>query len=1061
MLTMELKPICVPFVLLLFATNVCGQSRTSVIPHENVEKGVVVEWVSNGSEGQKAGIRAGDVLLKWSREEMEGSITSPFDLPYIRFEQAARAPVVLRGLRGRQRRSWRLGPEIWGIAARPNLQGQLLATYLEGEAFSPAGDVSKAIECWRTAATLAQSLGEARLSAWLLSHAAQALYGARKWDQANASYLEALHQASDNDSVARAEIFRQLASAFNYRDDAESSEKYYARALAEWRKLQAGSIAASQTLLQMGIIRLDRGDLAEAEEAFRDALQIAETSSPNNVLVAWSLTRLGTIASFRGDLATAETYFRRALAIELKFFSFSNDVALTLADLGILAHQRGNLRLAESYYLEALSTAEKNSPRSLQVATILSDLGECVLSRGNYRRAERYQKQALSIREKLSPAQLESAVTLSNLGEILVARGRTDEAEQYERRAVTMAESLNSPSHERARILARLAKNLSSRGDFTEAEDYHRRALAMIDRVAPDSLTHLEIMGDLAGTLRQEGKLDAAAQLYQQALTGYEAEIIHLGGIEDDRAHYRANQTRYYREYVDVLAKQGNSALAFEILESSRARTLLEVISRGHLNVRSGVPDTVLQRERDLRHLLNEKVHYGKKLSKDLYSEEQPSEKDPQTAAVFRRLKEVKSEIGEISPKYAALTEPRRLPAAEVQQLLDPDTILLEYSLGEERSLVCTVTSSSLQIHELKPGAEIELAARRLYRALIEGRSDHLENAEGKNRDYQSSAAALGQMVLAPVADLLVPGKRLLIVSDGALQYIPFAVLPSPGHPKVPLVVDHEIVNLPSASVLAELRRAGVGRPRPDREIAVFADPVFSPDDPRVIRFDTPAKTSPTTLRLEPARRSTLQAQPAHIGELRLARLIYSRVESKAILEATPRGHRMRALDFEATRARAMSTDMSRYRIIHFATHGLLDSRRPENSGLVLSLVDRRGRPQAGLLGLEDILNLNLPVDLVVLSSCQTALGEELDGEGLIGITRGFMYAGATRVVASLWNVNDVATSELMASFYRAMEQDKMSPAAALRKAQTKMWHDNRWHSPYYWGAFQIQGEWR
>jgi CHAT domain-containing protein len=155
-----------------------------------------------------------------------------------------------------------------------------------------------------------------------------------------------------------------------------------------------------------------------------------------------------------------------------------------------------------------------------------------------------------------------------------------------------------------------------------------------------------------------------------------------------------------------------------------------------------------------------------------------------------------------------------------------------------------------------------------------------------------------------------------------------------------------------------------------------------------------------------------------------------------------------------------MSAELAQYRVVHFATHGLLDSKHPELSGLVLSLVDKNGRPQDGFLDLEDIYNLNLPVDLVVLSGCQTGLGKQISGEGLIGLTRGFMYAGASRVVASLWAVNDRATAELMTQFYRALEQGKMRPAAALRAGQIEMWKKSGWRAPYYWAAFQIQGDW-
>jgi CHAT domain-containing protein len=196
-------------------------------------------------------------------------------------------------------------------------------------------------------------------------------------------------------------------------------------------------------------------------------------------------------------------------------------------------------------------------------------------------------------------------------------------------------------------------------------------------------------------------------------------------------------------------------------------------------------------------------------------------------------------------------------------------------------------------------------------------------------------------------------------------------------------------------------------------------------------------------------------------GKVYLPRLLYTRQEADAIVAAAPAGKAFKAVDFRANQATATSPALAKYRIVHFATHGLLNSKHPELSGLVFSMVDERGRPQDGFLRLQDVYNLNLPVDLVVLSGCQTGLGEEISGEGLIGLTRGFMYAGASRVVASLWSVSDMATADLMADFYKAIEKDGMRPAAALRAAQIKMLKQPRWSSPYYWAAFQIQGEWR
>ena len=192
----------------------------------------------------------------------------------------------------------------------------------------------------------------------------------------------------------------------------------------------------------------------------------------------------------------------------------------------------------------------------------------------------------------------------------------------------------------------------------------------------------------------------------------------------------------------------------------------------------------------------------------------------------------------------------------------------------------------------------------------------------------------------------------------------------------------------------------------------------------------------------------------------KLPRLSLSRQEAKAIARAVSPSQSLSALDFKASRKAATSPELSKYRIIHFATHGVLDLEHPELSGIVLSMVDEKGQPQDGYLRLHEIYNLSLPAELVVLSACQTGIGKQIKGEGLIALTRGFMYAGAKSVVASLWKVDDAATSELMAEFYKQMFTNKLKPAAALRAAQVKMSHQKRWQSPYYWAGFFLQGEW-
>jgi CHAT domain-containing protein len=322
----------------------------------------------------------------------------------------------------------------------------------------------------------------------------------------------------------------------------------------------------------------------------------------------------------------------------------------------------------------------------------------------------------------------------------------------------------------------------------------------------------------------------------------------------------------------------------------------------------------------------------------------------------------------------------------------------------------------------------------------------------------------LSQTLLGPVVDQLGT-RRLIIVSDGPLQYVPFGALPAPAADSRlsayrPLIVDHEIVTLPSASVLHVLRRELAGRPPAPKTVAVLADPVFTTDDPRFRPNQMAANSKPEAAA---AHVSTLDVRRAaqESGVTAFARLRFSRQEADALAALAPGNQTLKATDFAANRSAATSPELGSYRIVHFATHGLLNNINPELSGIVLSLVDEAGRPQDGFLRLHDIYNLRLGADLVVLSACETALGRDIRGEGLVGLTRGFMYAGAPRVLASLWSVDDRGTAELMRQLYFSVLKEGKSPAAALRAAQVSMWKTTRWQSPYYWAAFVLQGEWR
>lgn len=390
---------------------------------------------------------------------------------------------------------------------------------------------------------------------------------------------------------------------------------------------------------------------------------------------------------------------------------------------------------------------------------------------------------------------------------------------------------------------------------------------------------------------------------------------------------------------------------------------------------------------------------------------------------LFELLGEARSDVGEGDP----------LDLASVQRLLDPGTVLLTYFLGEERSFLWRVGRDDFATYILPKREKIEEVALKLY-------SSFKRSAEVRMRGpLRLHTEKLSRMILEAVEDSL-GHERLVIVADGALQYIPFAALLDPSSSE-PLVVDHEIVTLPSASVLAVLREKDTRAPNL-WSVAVVADPVTDRTDERL--------------------RGILGDQDGHDnGPGDYPRLGFSHTEAMQILSMYPRERTSLSEGFEANLETVRSELLRSYDIVHFSAHGALDTERPERSAIVLSLFDRNGRPRDGLLKLEEIQTLDLSAELVVLGACRTALGREVHGEGLVGLTRGFMYAGASRVMVSLWDVSDQGTSELMQRFYRALAEAGERPAAALRTVQKSMLEEPSFQSPYYWAPFVLQGDWR
>jgi CHAT domain-containing protein len=422
--------------------------------------------------------------------------------------------------------------------------------------------------------------------------------------------------------------------------------------------------------------------------------------------------------------------------------------------------------------------------------------------------------------------------------------------------------------------------------------------------------------------------------------------------------------------------------------------------------------------------------------------------------------------IRSLDPRFVSLAKPQPAKLKEIQDQLDADTVLIEYFLGETNSYVWLVTADAIEGHKLPRRADIETLARRVYESLS-ARGGEYKSPEERNAritkaesDFADSSSRLSEMILNPIAPRLGQ-KRLVVVADGALQTLPFGVLPVSGSP---LLASNEMVSLPSASVLVLQRRELARRKPAPLPLAVLADPVFDAKDSRVAEAMLKRKPRKPTNNLPPlAPINSFQSRAVNaLGEGGgIRRLQYSAVEANSIIAAARSTQTFKAVDFKASRTTAMSPELSRYRIVHLATHGVMNLSHPELSGVLLSMIDESGRPTNGYLGLSEIYNLNLPADLVVLSACETGIGKEIRGEGLIALTRGFMHAGAERVVASLWKVDDQATAILMGEFYKQMFENKLKPANALRVAQLKLSQQPAWRKPHFWAGFVLQGEWR
>lgn len=788
-----------------------------------------------------------------------------------------------------------------------------------------------------------------------------------------------------------------------------------------------------QALLHYDVGRLYRagGAHGAAAESYTAALvRFAEHGDLSRQ--ASALNILGLVHAERGAGQEAIDCFRGALALWRRTGEARSE-AITTKNLGdVYAAMRYHGR-AERLFRRALALHAAAAGDPLEMAWVLESLGTVERRMGAHGAALGSFSRALLLMRRHGDRHGE-AIVLNSLGATEWRLGRAGAARALYGQARELARRIGDRSTEAyARVNLGWLDEVEGRTDAAVA--HHRAALATF-REGGDPRGETSALFGLARAERRRGDLAAARVGVEAALAGIER----LGGGVADveaRSAFLADRHGYYEFLVDLLIEMGEPAAALQASERGRARVLLELLRLGRANLTAGVAPELLAREREVAARL-EAVAL-ERLRRTTAGRPAAAAVAAALPALTEELAEVRGRIRAQNPSYAALAAAEAPTLDAVRARLDDETLVVEIALGEERSFLWVVGRRLLVHRVLPPRAALEAQVRRARRLL------ELSHVPLFRRQLDLVLDDLGRTLLEPVAGHLT-ARRLVIVADGVLQLFPFGALPL-GEPAAgagrSLVSRYEIVQLPSLAVLAVLREREAVRRTAPMTLAVFGDPVF----PRAA--------------LDPTGAGPVDEDAAETGfsPTWFRALPSSRREAEAILALVPPRQRFAALGRDARRDRVMGGGLDRFRIVHFATHGLLNHEHPELSGIALA-AGADGTARGAVLWAYQVYGLDLPVELVVLSACQTALGKEVRGEGVLGLTRGFMHAGATRVVVSLWKVDDAATAELMTRFYDALLRRRLPAAAALRDAQLSLAREGRW-APSHWAGFVLQGDWR
>ncbi len=900
--------------------------------------------------------------------------------------------------------------------------------------------------------------------------------------------IETRRPATDRDrrsvageyALAAGEEFRRG----NPNPDLVAAQLRYTEALVIAREIGDRSIEA-KAMHRIGWVHSLQGEVAASIDAWREACDV---SSEIGDLVgeATASGDLGSILLTEWKLAEAEQAYRRSLA-RWQEFGRADGIADAWHGLGSVLDIEGRNEEARSAFEQALAINPRMSAsfRAGRGATFRFSLGQVLSARGEYPEARDLIAEALTFWESSGEVELQ-CFALTKLGEISTMEGDLESAKDRFGRALALAESVHQDlgialaenalgdaltrSGELGPARTRLE---SAKERFAGLGDRYNEAIAVMNlgrywfavgddakaaELYTEALAQFESLSDrqgvasnryaLARSSFRSGDLASARRNLDLAL----AEIESLRGEAlriASRSTYFASRQDYFDLDLAILIAERDpvqeaewNARAFAASERRRARSLLDLLGDSVDQVRSDADPEKLVEER----LVQNEINGLEKERRVLVESGTPSARleriESQQRSAITRLEGIRGELRSVSPRRAALAKPKPIGLDRACALLDGQTALLAYSLGAQQSVLWVLQRSGVKgFYLLPPRAEIESLARDA--AELFARVD-----AGSKVPRQATTIALARAIL-PMSLAALHVERLAVVAEGALQLVPFAALPDLEQPTEvggqipPLLERFQLIQLPSVSALSVLREESRRRLPILGGIIVVSDPVYSPNDPRVVRTHS----------------NSLQGLNSFPETYR--RLPATEREAEAILSTFPKGQRFIERGFNANRDLILRGGLQRHRFVHVAAHAEIDSDRPNLSGLVLSTVDSQGLPREGHVRLHEIYNLDIPAELVVLSACSTGIGRNLRGEGLESLARGFLSAGAPRLVVSLWPVEDEGTAVLMELFYRAMLQERQGPAGALRKAQIALRQDLRFRDPYHWAGFSFLGDWQ